>query len=179
MAKAKRKDRNDMPDIDATPERIAQAVASAGGSKPYAIVDVVNSGAGERKLGKHRRFKDSRIDMLYGTWGAITWGQWFAGVWWRERVEIGLGNGRMCADYGQSMGGGSADPSPLPLSDKAERARADLHKAKQALSLADRAAIEDALDDPHPALTGRAAEARLHKWRTGLQALAVYLKVAV
>ena len=179
MAKAKHKPRNDAPDIDATPERIAQAVRASGGHKPFSLDDVVNTGHADRKLGKQRHFKDSRIDMLYSTWGAITWSQWFAGTWWRERVETGLGTGRLCADYGQSMGGGSADPSPLPLSDKAERARAELTAAKKALTLAERAAVEDALDDPHEALTGRASTDRLNRWRAGLTALAVHLKVNV
>lgn len=177
-AKAKTQPAPVLPDIDATPERIAQAERVAGLNNGHALHDVVDmSGASSRKLGKHRRFKDSRIDMLYGTWGALTWAQWFAGTWYREQLEVGRGSQRLCADYGQSSGGGSGDPSPLPLSDRAERARKVLREAQQAISLDCRAAVEDAINDPHESLTGRAAMARLSWWRDGLQALAVHLRV--
>ena len=63
---------------------------------------------------KVRQFKTGRLDTLYHL-GLLTWAQWYAGNWWRSQVETGLGLPRVVADYGRSNGGGSRDPSPLPL----------------------------------------------------------------
>ncbi len=185
MPKAQAKQRNDAPDIDATPQRIAhaemRAQAIGNGGHGHMLVDVVDmSGASQRKLGKHRRFKDSRLDRLYmGHTPCITWAQWYAGDWWRNVSQDAIGSPRLVADYGQSTGRGSGDPSPLPLSDKAEAARARLHAARRALTLDQRIAVEDlVIETEHEPMTGRRAEARLHWWRNGLQALAVHLEVA-
>lgn len=184
MGKAKTARKLEAPDIDATPERIAhaeyQGLAVGNGGMGHALVDVVDmSGASGRKLGKHRRFRDSRLDRLYcGPAPCITWAQWHAGDWWRNVQQDAIGSPRLVADYGQSSGGGSPDPSPLPLSDKAEGARRKLNHAKAAISLTARQAVEDVLDDPHSAMTGRNAMARLAWWRNGLQELASYLGAA-
>ena len=134
-------------------------------------------GHGPRTVDKVRQFRTTRVDHLYHL-GTLKWEHWYAANWWRGKVEDGLGLARVCSDYGQSNGGGSRDPSPLPLSDKAEHARHALNDAKASLSILHRMAIEDALDDPHPALVGGSATARCNRWRGGLQALAIYLKVA-
>ncbi|MGI4879209.1 MAG: hypothetical protein ACRYG4_17175 [Janthinobacterium lividum] len=155
---------------DPTPERLSH--------DPSAPVSPKWGSDETRTVLKVRQFKTTRVDQLYHL-GVITWAHWYAANWWRSRVEEGLGLARVVADYGQSNGGGSRDPSPIPITDKAEAARKALTEAKAALSIPHRMAIEDALDDPHPALVGRSATARCDRWREGLQALAVYLKVAV
>lgn len=167
---------------DPTPERRARAAdehRAAGGERGdgSALIDVVDVDArtGQRSIAKPRRLLTTRVDHLYKL-GGLTYWQWQSANWWRERVEDGIGNPRVCSDYGKSTGGGTADPSPLPLSDKAETARRELTAAKVALSLAERAEVEDALDDPHPALVGAAATARCNRWRHGLSALARHLR---
>jgi hypothetical protein len=155
---------------DPTPERMSHG--------PSEVVAVLRR-AGEviTGTGSTRRMTP-RIELLYNL-GALSWAQWRAGVWWQERYEEGIGNAKVCGDYGQSNGArGSGDPSPLPLSDKAENARGLLDAAKAAISLSHRAAVEDAIDDPHPALVGRQATERCNAWRAGLQALAVHLRLA-
>ena len=155
-------------DNDPTAERLQH--------DPSVAVDPLWTGGERRTTLKVRRFRTSRLDHLYAL-DAITWAQHYAGNWWRTHLEEGLGNGRMCADYGQSVRG-SRDPSPLPISMRAERARRLLHDAKTALATADRLASEDVLSDPHPKLSGRKSKERCERWRRGLQSLAIYLKVA-
>lgn len=178
MAKAKAKARKpDAPDMDATPERFAHAdrLAAAHGAKvAHTTVTAVNrDGRAGVKLGKARRFTP-RLDLLHNM-GAISSAEWIAGVWWRNLAEVAYGSQRLCGDYGQSVGRGSADPSPLPTSERAEIARRKLDGAKRAITLHERAAVEDILDDPQEALTGRASTSRMGWWRSGLRALAVYV----
>jgi len=154
---------------DPTPERHQHG--------PSVPVDPNWEAGEERTVLKVRQFRTTKIDLLYHC-GGLTWSMWRAGNWWLEKCEAGLGLPRVCADYGQSTGGGSKDPSPIPLSDMAEAARKALTAAKRALSLPERMGVEDALDDPHPPLTGRASVDRANRWRTGLQALAVHLRLA-
>ena len=169
MAKAKRKPSTpNYADIGPTRERMQH--------DPSEIVNGKIEKAGER-VPSVRQFRTARVDQLYKL-GALSWSQHFAAAWWRTCVEDGLGNPRVVADYGQSTGGGSRDPSPIPLTDKAEYARRMLNGAKAALSIAHRMAIEDALDDPHPVIGEWAAKVRLRRWQGGLQALAVHIKVA-
>ena len=153
---------------DPTPERMAHSLSIVVSGK----IDK----AGER-VPNVRQFRTTKIDLLYHC-GGLTWSMWRAGNWWLEKCEAGLGLPRVCADYGQSTGGGSKDPSPIPLSDMAEAARKALTAAKWALSIPERMGVEDALDDPHPPLTGRASVDRANRWRTGLHALAVHLQLA-
>jgi len=131
------------------------------------------SGRTGQKLGKARRFTP-RLDLLHKA-GAISPSEWLAGVWWRDLAETAYGSQRLCSDYGQSVGRGSGDPSPLPLSDKAEKARRKLQAAQGVLTISQREAVEDILDDPHESLTGRASMQRLGWWRHGLLALAMYM----
>ena len=187
MAKANRAKRADKAPHsvnEATYERQCQAAAdhrSAGatGGDGSSVVEIVtvDSRTGQRSIAKPRQFRTTRVDHLYHL-GALNFGQWYAADWWRRQVENGFGNARVCGDYGQSQGGGTRDPSPIPTTARAEAARAELRKAKDAISLDQRMAIEDALDDPHPTVVGAAATARCNRWRWGLKALAVYLRVA-
>ena len=155
---------------DPTPERMRHDPSDAVDSKWEAN--------GARIKLKVRQFRTTRVDHLYRL-GALSFAHWAAANWWRARVEEGLGLPRVVGDYGQSNGvHGTCDPSPIPLSDKAERARKLLTAAKAALSLAHREAVEDSLDDPHPVIGKERASARLARWQAGLQALAVHLKFA-
>jgi hypothetical protein len=167
---------------DPTPERMAQAAAdyrAAGGTNGdgSTLVDVVDvdQRTGQRAINKPRRLLTTRVDYLYNL-GALSFWQWQAANWWRERVEDGIGSPSVCSKYDPMFGGGNTDPSPIPLTAKAEKARTELNAAKAILSLAERAEVEDALDDPHPPLTGAASTARCNRWRHGLNALASYLR---
>lgn len=187
MGKAKRKTqqpsdftdakRQNAPLMDATPERFAHAhkLAQAHGAKVAhtTLTAVDMTGRTGQKLGKARRFTP-RLDLLHSV-GAISPAEWIAGVWWRDLAEVAYGSPRLCGDYGQSVGGGSRDPSPLPISERAEIARRKLDGAKRVLTLQECAAVEDILDDPQEQLTGRASMARMGWWRSGLKALAAYV----
>jgi hypothetical protein len=117
------------------------------------------------------------LDILRNV-SAITWTQHYAATWWQERHEEALGNAKVCGDYGQSNGArGTGDPSPLPLSDKAQRARDLRDAAKRALSVVDRMAVEEACEPEHDTLDRGQGAIRLCRWRRGLSALAVHLKV--
>ena len=177
MAKAKFKERTYTPDVDATPERLRHADREAqswGGTSGSYLESTTEKGQAQ---GKQRNIRTTRVDHLYNL-GALSWGQWYAANWYRTRIEIGMGGSRLVADYGRGNGGGGGFHSALPLSAQAESARADLNQAKKVLTLAQRQWVEDAIDDPHPPMYGRAATERCNGWRAGLQALAVYLRVA-
>lgn len=178
MARIKTRRKAETQELNApTAERFAHAQRFADAhsvKQAHTTVSVVDlSGRSNKRIDKTPRFTP-RLDLLYAH-SAISAAQFVAGCWWRERVELSQRGPRLCSDYGQSTGRGTPDYSPLPTSDKAEKAWRELAAAKARLSLNDRQAIEDVLSDPHEPLTGRASVARMNGWRKGLRALAVFL----
>lgn len=84
--------------MDATPERIAKSEGSE-------FVDPATIDSSRHRIGRVRRFKDSWIDRMYRR-DQLTYAQWYAAGWYRDRYTAGFSHPKVTASYG---GTGSSD----------------------------------------------------------------------
>lgn len=129
------------PLIEATAERLAQA------GKDHVSLENSLIERGGDKVVLCRRFKDSWIDRQRKA-GRLTYPQWYAAEWYRERyAEAGM-SGKVVANYQASTGNGSGVTYGLPTTTRQVDARKLWRMARaqmpaQMLGLIDRVVIHD------------------------------------
>lgn len=116
------------------------------------------------------------VDQLYSQFGALTWAQWYSADRYRSLMQDGWPLPRVVGGYEPSIPA-ACDPSPVPLSDKAEAARTRLADIRKGLSPVQIGTIERALANEQPLERGRARIDRLDALRLSLDALARALGV--
>jgi hypothetical protein len=163
------------PDMEATPERIAQA-----GNDNMTIDDGQIEKAGE-KAPRCRRFRDTHLERLKRG-GRITLAQYDAGIWYLTHYEQAGIEQRQTANYSPATFGGSAStfhrlpntPAQATAKDRLRRARA--HVTANMLTLFEGVVLHDRL----PAMAnGQQRERFTQRIAKELQALAVWIGIAV
>jgi hypothetical protein len=162
------------PETEATNERLARA-----GGEHVALVSSIIEKAGEKTV-LCRKFADSYVDRLRRN-GRLTYAQWYAAEWYRERYEqSGLG-GRVVANYDMSgAGGGGECAYGMPTSERQARARQAWRKARefispQLLGLVDAVVLHDT---PPPFRNGQQRARHAARMASALQPLADWLQPA-
>ena len=125
-------------------------------------------GAGKSVAKVHRVVVAGSIDHLLHL-GALSFWQWEAGRQYRELMQDGWPEPRVCGAY-EGRQSPANDPSPVPLTNKAERARSKLAKLRLVLSITQRQIIESAVTNEAPDLRGRARMGWLDGLRSALSA---------
>lgn len=150
-----------------TPERMSR--------DQWGMVEAPEGGVNKRLINVHKVVVSGSIDHLYHL-GALNFWQWHAGCKYREMMQDGWPQPRIVGGYEPAIGG-SADPSPVPLNDKAERARATLKTLRSNLSLPQRQIIEEALSHEHEKERGRRRKEWLDHLRGSLTQAAIALGI--
>lgn len=145
-----------------TPERMGKDV--------WSLVSPPQGGAGKSVAKIHKVVVRGSVDDLYHL-GALDFWQWTAACQYRELQQDGWPAPRVVGGY-EHRTSGSGDHSPVPMTEKAERARGRLKRLRQALTLEHRGLIEDAIGNERPAERGRKRKNYLDALRGALNACA-------
>lgn len=145
-----------------TPERMRRDV--------WGMVAPAQGGAGSSVQKIHAVVARGSVDHLYGL-GALTFWQWEAARQYRELMETGWPMPRVVGGY-EGRSSPSNDPSPVPMTDRAEKARAKLARLRLVLSLPHRRMIEEAIVNEREPERGRARKGYLDELRFALTAAA-------
>lgn len=157
------------PPMDATPERLAK--------EPDAALEAVSDDTRVAAQIMVRRFRSTHLDRLHKN-GRLTYVQWFAGNWYRDKHDEGHSAPSVTAKYGEHVPGG--EPSfGLPRSEAQLRARQAWLAARSQWSREQQGFMDRMLiRDEYPRYGGSKAVRNIAFMRRALDVMAEYLRCA-
>jgi hypothetical protein len=135
----------------------------------WSMVAPPQGGAGKSLAKVHKVVVAGSVDHLYHL-GALSFWQWEAARQYRELMQDGWPEPRVCGAY-EGRQSPANDPSPVPLSAKAERARRRLRAIDNAIPLVALLIVKNAIANDSQPERGRKRKVQLDELRLALSAL--------